>query len=121
MATQQTQPLSTTKSTDQPNTRYNKGGITTINPTSLGWWERNIIPRSYDDVTIIIDKRYAGRPDLLAYDVYGRSSYMWIILQMNNIVDLNVEFAEGSTVYVPTVDRVMTQILAQQPQQQVST
>lgn len=87
-------------------TRYRSGGSTESFPTRLGWWERTIYQPSRDDVEYVIEDRYSLRPDLLAYDVYGSPQYMWLILQYNNILDINLEFISGKTISLPTPTRV---------------
>ncbi len=91
--------------------RYVQGGDTEKFPKRLGWWERRVIQTADDDVTVQIPSKYDKRPDLLAAEIYGRSTLMWVVLQFNNIVDINVEFVAGRTIRLPTPKRVMTQIL----------
>lgn len=92
--------------------RYVQGGNVESFSNRLGWWERRIFPSSIDDIKIIIPSKYSGRPDLLAAEIYGRATLMWVILQYNNIVDINTEFVVGKTIKVPTPKRVFTQFLA---------
>lgn len=92
--------------------RYVQGGTTTLGVGFLGWWERRIFSRSDEDVVFRISTKYHRRPDLLAFDVYGRASMMWVILQYNNIVDINEEFLEGKQILLPSQTRVQTEILS---------
>jgi Base plate wedge protein 53 len=51
----------------------------------------------------------AQRPDLIAYDAYGDSALMWIILLANN-TDLPNQFVENQIIRVPaksTVDSIL--------------
>lgn len=91
--------------------RYGYGGGTVDHGTHLGWWERNNIPQSFTDSTITLTSKYAKRPDLLAYELYGVSGLMWLILQFNNILDPDEEFVEGVSIRVPSKSRVFTEIL----------
>lgn len=91
--------------------RYGYGGGVVDYGTRLGWWEREVIPKSVTDVMVVLTSKYDKRPDLLAYDLYGSSTLMWVILQYNNIVDVNGEFVTGATLTVPTKVRVFTEIL----------
>lgn len=91
--------------------RYVQGGTPEQFRNRLGWWERQVFPRSRTDIQLTLTPRYAFRPDLLAFDVYGKSSLAWVILQYNNIVDINEEFAEGKQILVPTRARVVTEFL----------
>lgn len=100
------------RSDKMPKSRYVLGGKTESIPTRVGWWERKPIPTSDSDVEIVIGKKYARRPDLIAYDFYGSASLMWVVLQFNNIIDINTELVEGSTISLPTKVRLYTQILS---------
>jgi hypothetical protein len=99
------------KSTEIPNSRYVQGGKTQQLANRLGWWERKIIPTDSTDERFIITAKYSKRPDLLAAHRYGKSSLGWVILQLNNIIDINTEFVEGQTILLPTPSRVFYGIL----------
>ena len=99
-----------TSSLDNSHSRYVKGGITDVYPNRLGWWERFIFAQQSDDVQYVIEQKYNIRPDSLAYDVYGSPVYMWVILQYNNIIDVNVEFVTGVTILLPTPSRVKSEM-----------
>lgn len=100
------------KSNYTTNGRYGYGGGTVDLGNRLGWWDRRVLPSSPTDVTIKISSKYAKRPDLLAYDLYGTPTLQWLILQYNTILDINTEFVEGVSIIVPTKSRVHTEILA---------
>lgn len=91
--------------------RYKQGGTTDILPSRLGWWERRAFSSSFDDITVKITPTYISRPDLIAFDVYGRANLMWVVLQYNNIVDIHEELVEGRTIKLPSVRRLQTEIL----------
>lgn len=87
--------------------RYVQGGLTDRYSNRLGWWERDLEtfePQS-DDVFVEITPTHDRRPDKLAADYFGRSTFMWIVLQMNNIVDINEEFVAGKTIRLPEPSR----------------
>jgi hypothetical protein len=92
--------------------RYLAGGTAESYPDRLGWWERKVFPRAATDVQVTITPRYAGRPDLLAFDLYGTSSLIWMVLQYNSIIDINTEFIVGSVITLPTKNRLYTQLLS---------
>lgn len=106
-----TQP---TSSTDNPLTRYVQGGITDVYSNRLGWWDGFTASTAPDDQTFALDAKYNVRPDLLAYDLYGKSTLMWLVLWFNAIVDINEEFVTGATITVPSKSRVFSSILVQQ-------
>ena len=91
--------------------RYAQGGDTDVIGTRLGWWERKILPRSASDIKLTVTPMYALRPDLIAYDLYGRSDLQWFILQYNNVSDLQRDFAVGSEIVLPTRSRVFSELL----------
>ncbi len=115
MATQSTvfttQP---TSSTDVPLSRYVQGGQTDVFPSRLGWWDGITFTTASDDLKFTLEARYNTRPDLLAYDVYGKSTLMWVVLQYNAIVDINEEFITGVTVILPSKSRLFSSILINQ-------
>lgn len=97
------------------NTRYSQGGTTTINGSSLGWWERKIYEKSPMDVSIIITKRYAHRPDAIALDMYGTANLMWFVLQYNTITDIVEDLSEGTVISLPTKSRLFGDLLGRSP------
>lgn len=101
-----------TKRSDQRREgRYVHGGTPTVKGDRIGWWERKIYTRSPLDVEYVVTKRYAKRPDLLAYDLYGRANLMWFILQYNHVSDVATEFVEGTVLMLPTANRLFSEIL----------
>lgn len=99
------------KSTEVPNGRYSQGGTTEVVGNRIGWWERKNFPKSTMDVSIVITKRYAHRPDLVAYDMYGKTSLMWVVLQYNAILDVMEDFTEGTVIRLPSRSRLFSQLL----------
>lgn len=99
-------------SVKRKDTRYVQGGTTTVKSNAVAWWERNVIPTASDDITIkALPMLYAGRPDLLSFDLWGDNNLEWIILQFNNIVDINEEFVAGAVIKLPSRTRVFGAIL----------
>lgn len=95
-------------------TRYVQGGATDVKQKKLGWWERRVDFLKYAADDIVIESLplvYAYRPTLLAYDFYQREDLAWLILQYNNIVDIEEEFAPGASIRLPSADRVKFEIL----------
>ncbi len=106
-----TQPAA---STDNTLSRYVQGGLTDVFANRLGWWDAYQLLSATDDVTFVLTARYHQRPDLLAFDMYGKSTLMWLVLQYNLIVDVNEEFVTGAQVTLPSKSRVFTSILTYQ-------
>jgi alpha-L-fucosidase len=73
------------------------------NATNLGAF----IPRRFaiedDDQTYTIERTYAYRPDLLAYDLYGTPRLWWVFAQRNpnQIEDPIYDFKPGVTIQLP--------------------
>lgn len=100
------------RSDQNRNSRYARGGDTELKGNKLGWWERTVFETSPTDVPFPISAKYHLRPDLLAADVYGRDELMWFILQFNTIVDLHTEFIEGAIIMLPLRTRVYGELLS---------
>ena len=98
----------------QGESRFVQGGKVTIKKKAVGWWERSpfLSKRADDDIIIeSLPAQYNGRPDLLAYDMYGSNNLEWLVLQYNKIVDINEEFATGARLVLPTKFRVYNSML----------
>lgn len=93
-----------------PLSRYVQGGTTEMLGTKIGWWERTILFERSDDIKFTLTSKYHQRPDLLSFAAYGKTSYMWLILQYNNILDINIEFVEGKEIALPSPSRVSFEI-----------
>lgn len=91
--------------------RYVNGGDTIVYPNRLGFWDRTVLPLSDDDIIFTITSEYNLRPDRLAKAIYGKATYMWVILQYNNIVDINEEFISGAQLRLPTFQRLSLAVL----------
>lgn len=87
--------------------RYVKGGVTEEFPNRLGFWERTIMKKQNNDIILTITGDLAGRPDLIAYFVYGSSNYAWLVLQYNTILDIDVDLASGNVITLPSPDRLI--------------
>lgn len=92
--------------------RFVQGGTTEMNGNKLGWWEREEISQSPDDLIITIPNRFDRRPDVLAQQMYGNPRLQWLILQYNNIVDLNTEFIAGKQIRLPSKERITMDIVS---------
>jgi hypothetical protein len=87
--------------------RYWGGGYTDVKGNRLGWWERTVFATDPSDITFELIQKYNRRPDLVSYDVYGRSDLQWLVMQYNNISDVTVEFVTGTTIILPTRSRLL--------------
>ena len=61
------------------------------------------IPSDPNDIVYQIDHVYDGRPDLLAFDLYGDSALWWVFSMRNPdvIKDPVFDFVSGALIYVP--------------------
>tara|TARA_B100000575_G_scaffold260193_1_gene232968 strand:- start:3573 stop:3872 length:300 start_codon:yes stop_codon:yes gene_type:complete len=62
-----------------------------------------------DDQSYTIERTYAYRPDLLAYDLYGTPRLWWVFVQRNpdQIEDPIYDFKPGVTVKLPKKENVL--------------
>jgi len=93
--------------------RYVQGGTTDYKPNRVGFWDRdnNKFSGNIEDITInSLPLQYVNRPDLVAFDYYGRADLAWIVLIYNNVVDLE-EFKAGMTIVIPSKNYVFGTIL----------
>ena len=68
------------------------------------------IPIDPTDVQYQIDAIYKGRPDLLAFDLYGDSGLWWVfsIRNPNTLQDPVYDFLAGATIYIPKKETLTT-------------
>lgn len=86
--------------------RYVFGGVTEVSQTTIEWWEKNKLPYDTTDVFYVMEKKFEGRPDLIAYTFYGESLLWWFICQYNSILDPDAELVAGVVLRIPTPDRL---------------
>ena len=93
--------------------RYTQGGETETYEERLGWWERDIDSLRHDatDLIIKIPADHDRRPDVTAFQYYGRSNLMWLVLQYNSIVDINEEYRAGKEIRLPEPSRASLTLL----------
>ena len=62
-----------------------------------------------DDQLYTIERTYAYRPDLLAYDLYGTPRLWWVLAQRNpdQIEDPIYDFRPGVTIQLPKKENVL--------------
>jgi alpha-L-fucosidase len=62
-----------------------------------------------DDQSYTIERTYAYRPDLLAYDLYGTPRLWWVFAQRNpdQIEDPIYDFKPGVTVQLPKKENLL--------------
>lgn len=95
-------------SLDRKYSRMVAGGTTDQVGNFLGWWEKKNIPKDeLDDGKFTVTVEFAFRPDKIAYYVYGREDFMWLVLQYNDIIDINEELATGAVLVLPSYSRAM--------------
>jgi hypothetical protein len=100
------------RSDQQRGGRYVQGGTVELKGNKIGWWERKLFEKSPTDVVYNVTAKYANRPDLLAFDLYGRANLQWFVMQYNNISDLYQDFNEGTTIVLPTRGRLYGELLS---------
>lgn len=70
------------------------------------------VPRSTDDLLIIINSTYEYRPDLLAFDLYGDPSLWWVFYQRNpnTLQAPPLDFKAGLKIYLPQENLLRTEL-----------
>tara|TARA_Y100000748_G_C15289914_1_gene407968 strand:+ start:60 stop:359 length:300 start_codon:yes stop_codon:yes gene_type:complete len=73
------------------------------NDINLDILQPRTITAEADDQTYTIERTYAFRPDLLAYDLYGTPRLWWVFAQRNpnEIEDPIYDFRPGVTIQLP--------------------
>jgi len=78
------------------------------NEIGLGLYVPRTITADADDVSYTIDRIYAYRPDLLAFDLYGTPRLWWVFAQRNpdEIEDPVYDFEPGVTIQLPKLSNL---------------
>ena len=65
-----------------------------------------------DDQVYVIERTYAYRPDLLAFDLYGTPRLWWVFAQRNPdaIEDPIYDFKPGKTIQLPKPENITTDL-----------
>jgi len=81
---------------------------TNENAVSLDFLKPRTISAFTDDVSYTIDRTYAYRPDLLAYDLYGTPRLWWVFAQRNPdvIEDPIYDFEPGRIIQLPKLSNL---------------
>lgn len=66
------------------------------------------VPLDGDEVTVTLPARYARRPDLMSFELYGTSKLWWVFAAVNpdSFTDPVYDFEEGITVVIPSLASV---------------
>ena len=85
---------------------------TTQSNTALDIFVPRPITAELDDESYTIERTYAYRPDLLAYDLYGSSRLWWVFAQRNpnEIEDPIYDFAPGITIQIPKLSNLQNDL-----------
>jgi len=101
-------------STDNRMSRYVQGGLSDKYNNRIGWWERYVFEKREDDLRYTVSTTEEKRADMIAFNVYGKTSLTWLVLQYNAIVDPETELYVGRELRLPTQRRVMIEFLTKQ-------
>lgn len=91
---------------NQKNGRYVVGGVVSNTGKGLGWWEKREVAPDISDLLYVLEERYVGRPDLLAYAFYHDTKLWWVIPQFNHILDPVHELTLGKLLIIPSMDKI---------------
>lgn len=95
------------------NGRYVAGGTVEVSTWgSLEWWEKRTMTRDITDLVYVVEKKFEGRPDLIANAFYGDTiqnptGLNWFVCQYNAILDPFEEITEGVMLRLPHPKRLM--------------
>ena len=83
---------------------------TSENKISLDFLNPRTITADQDDISYTIDRIYAYRPDLLAYDLYKESGLWWVFYQRNpnTLTAPPWDFEAGRSIYLPKITTLQT-------------
>jgi hypothetical protein len=75
----------------------------------LGILNPRTITAEQDDQSYTIERTYAYRPDLLAYDLYGSPRLWWVFVQRNpdQLEDPIYDFKPGVTIQLPKKETLL--------------
>ncbi len=75
----------------------------------LGILNPRTITADQDDQSYTIERTYAYRPDLLAYDLYGSPRLWWVFVQRNpdQLEDPIYDFKPGVTIQLPKKENLL--------------
>ena len=67
------------------------------------------IPKLVNDVLFTVNATYKNRPDLLAFDLYGDSSFWWVfaLRNPNAIQDPIFDMRPGLQIYLPKKETIL--------------
>jgi len=82
---------------------------TEVKSTYLDMFKPRTLTVEDDDQSYTIERTYAYRPDLLAYDLYGTPRLWWVFTQRNpdQIEDPIYDFKPGVTIKLPKKENVL--------------
>ena len=85
---------------------------TTLTKTALDIFVPRPITAELDDESYTIERTYAYRPDLLAFDLYGTPRLWWVFAQRNpnEIEDPIYDFRPGVTIQLPKKSNVQSNL-----------
>jgi hypothetical protein len=78
---------------------------------TYGRWNNPITEQLLNSLSPYVVNQYAGRPDLIAYQLYGNSSFDWLLIAVNNATEsLNWPRA-GTTILVPSASLISSELI----------
>ena len=97
----------------QPYSRFNQTDSVLFDGNeTYGRWNNPISTAIYNNlILIVIDTRYAGRPDLIAKKLYGDDSLDWMLIAVNNVTDVLNWPSAGAMIKVPDPKLVTSELI----------
>ena len=84
--------------------RMHKGKPIKDLTASKEWNAFYVEVKSLPSRVAIVPAGMDGRPDLLAYKLYGSSNYWWVLCVANSIIDPFEQLTAGKQIRVPIID-----------------
>ena len=79
---------------------------------TFGRWKNPITDLMISSSTsYIVSNALAGRPDLIAYSLYGNSSLDWLLIAINNASDALNWPQAGATIIVPSKSFIASELV----------
>jgi len=79
---------------------------------TVGRWNNPITAVLIDNTVIYqVDNAHEGRPDLIADELYGISTYDWLLIAINHVTDALNWPRAGDAIRVPVSEVVVSELL----------
>lgn len=79
---------------------------------TFGGWNNPTTKRLYDSKNVYsVDNAHEGRPDLIAHELYGDSTLDWLLISINNNIDVLNWPRAGDVIFVPSGSLIASELM----------